>query len=499
MKGFRIAPLLLTAIMIPQVTLAQGELAAKTQTSASQILCPVPELQWGIGQSLPDPWWSESKNTTQGYSLGLGSSTGPYTTQAQGKEMLACRWADYGKNSYGPWPLAVQIGAPQPANTHIYMMRPLTNTPKETWNCPATVQVRVLTQLPAPWLGTQYQWALTGKEESIAGGAPVNMCQYSGKIPNEILYPIQTTTQAGMAGLVSNPPPAIDQLAQAFLVTKAQLTAIPARRSTSCPTTVRFEGRIGANAAGNVSYRTELNGQPSQVQTLTFTAPGEKVVKFETLVPPAQQQGGGLTLIAEAPSNVHNGQARILIQSPSGVSVSNVASYQITCTPLAPAGNLAQTPLPPEPKAPALAAPTPSSGPAPTAIAAAPQQGRTRPARISQPGAVAPAPATVAAAALALPDLRIAAADLHETRPTMLRVQVVNSGQAGSAATRVRVWTPDGKSWYAPMPALAVGQEIWVVVRADMPLTAAPTIHARVDDPDRVKESDENNNEHKVK
>ena len=81
----------------------------------------------------------------------------------------------------------------------------------------------------------------------------------------------------------------------------------------------------------------------------------------------------------------------------------------------------------------------------------------------------------------------------------MLRVQIVNGGEAPSTATRLRVWTPDGKEWRAPVPALDPGQETWIVVRADIPLSSAESIQARVDDPDRVKESDENNNEHKVK
>lgn len=367
MMPSRIFSLLLAAPVIAGAAGAQNQVAAKTQPAASQVVCPLTELQWGIGQSLPDPWWSEPKKTTDPFNWAalIGSSFGPYTVSATGKEMLACRWADHGKTSYGAWPLPIQIGAPPPPNTHIYMMRPATNTPPETWTCPATVQVRVLSPLPPPWLGTTYQWNRTGKELSVAAGVPVNMCQYSGMIPNQILYPIQTTAQAGMTGLVSNPPPAIDQLAQAFLVTKAQLTAIPAKRSTSCPTTVRFQGRIGANAAGTVSYRTEINGETSAVKTVSFTAPGEKAVNFETQVAPALQQAGNLTLTTQAQSsNVVNGLARIVIQSPGGVPASNVASYQITCTPLAPAGNLTQAaPVAPEPAPAQVAAPTSTANP----------------------------------------------------------------------------------------------------------------------------------------
>lgn len=391
MSHSRISALLLAMSGLPAAMHAQ--LTAGTQPVASQIVCPITEVQWGIGQSLPDPWWSEPKTTTTGFSLGLlvGPSTGPYTTSAMGKEMLACRWADYGKTSYGPWPTGIQLGQAQP-NTHIYMMRPATDTPPETWTCPATVQVRVLTSLPAPWLGTTYQWSLSGKQQALAGGGPANMCQYSGMIPNEILYPIQTTAQAGMTGLVSNPPPAIDQLAQALLLTKAQLTAIPAKRSTSCPTTVRFEGRIGANTAGAVKYRTELNGQMSPQQTLTFTSAGEKVVKFQTQVGPDQQQSAGLSLATPHPSNVVKGEARIVMESPQNIKESNLAKYEITCTPLAPAGNLAQAAAAQGGTAPTLAAPASPPTGAP-AIASVPERTGARPAR----AAAAAPPGTVIA------------------------------------------------------------------------------------------------------
>ncbi|MGH2782365.1 MAG: hypothetical protein ACRDLA_13360, partial [Thermoleophilaceae bacterium] len=55
--------------------------------------------------------------------------------------------------------------------------------------------------------------------------------------------------------------PSIDDFKQAFVVTEAELTAIPSQRTTTCPTTVRFEGRIHVNGSGQIRYRVEENGQ----------------------------------------------------------------------------------------------------------------------------------------------------------------------------------------------------------------------------------------------
>ena len=286
--------------------------------------------------------------------------------------------------------------------------------------------------------------------------------------PNRILYPLQSVAQPGMGGIVSNPPPSIDQLKQVFLLSKAQLTAIGAKRTASCPTTVRFEGRIAANGPGTVKYRTEINGQTGPLRTLGFNAMGEKVVKFETQVDMSQQQGGSIGLTTQAqPANVVNGQARIVIESPSeGVSESNFAKYEITCTALGPAGNLSQSGA--------------ASGPAPRRVGA-------------------PAPAVMGIATLALPDLRIVDANVDRSRPTIVRVKIVNRGQAVADATRVRVWTSEGNSWYTTTPTLGIGQEAWVRVQADMPVMRARNVHARVDDPNRVKELDELNNSRTIK
>lgn len=113
---------------------------------------------------------------------------------------------------------------------------------------------------------------------------------------------------------------------------------------------------------------------------------------------------------------------------------------------------------------------------------------------------LSPLAAEAAPAGAALPDLSIQASESDPAIADVVRLRVVNSGTAPSAATRVRLWVmPEGKAWYAVVPALAAGEEAWVRVQADSALRAADRVFARVDDPDRVPESDERNNGHVVR
>ena len=103
-------------------------------------------------------------------------------------------------------------------------------------------------------------------------------------------------------------------------------------------------------------------------------------------------------------------------------------------------------------------------------------------------------------AAVALPDLRIRTATVDPSDPKKVKVEVVNTGPAASAATGVRLWVvPQGKAWYGPVPPLAAGQSAWTAVQTDLAVMTAQKVYARVDDPDKVKELDEGNNGHVVK
>jgi hypothetical protein len=324
---------------------AQSSVTTVPRTQANAIVCPVDELRYGIGIPLPDPWMTTVQVATEGVN---GAPIGPYTIIVAGKEWLACRWEPNRKMT----PFAIR--------------RPLSPQPPETWPCPAQVDVKVLTPLPDPWRGTHHPATLVSKTVGDVGGLPENQCKYEGLAPAEIVYELPVTTQPTVGGLARTPRtvPVMDDLKQTFFVTKALLTAIPSKVRTSCPTTVRFEGRITANGPGQVRWRREINGQRGPLQTLNFTSLGEKVVLFNKQVDVGQQQSGGLGLTAQAQSpNVVNGLARIVIESPEGVSESNMTSYEITCTPMASTGSLAQPDASPPPRPLPMATTAPGASP----------------------------------------------------------------------------------------------------------------------------------------
>lgn len=486
----KITLLLLAAMAAPAAAQAQGELTATPRSVADKIECPLEALEWGIAQSFPDPWYSTPQMESDPWNPGYYTeSPGPYTATWMGKEMMSCRWRLYGKNSSSPY--AQNTSGQDLYYPRLYVQRPWADIPEENYPCPPTVQVKVLSSVPSPWLGTTYQWSLVEKGTGTQNYGEINTsnyCAYSGPIPNEILRPVRTDYQ----GFSANPPPSIDDFTQAFAVTKAELTAIPTKKTTTCPTTVRFEGRIHVNGPGQIRYRVEENGDVGPLKTINANAAGGYALAWQSEVEAPQEPAaaGGL-VIAPQPGNVATGRARLLIESPSdGVAESDEANYEITCSALAPVGGLAQTPKKEEPE--------------PLGVAAPPQPPQEATPKLQQYAIKGKAPARPGAGALravvALPDLRIRTAMVDPSKPKQVKVRVANTGQAASAATRVRVWLiPQGKAWYGLVPPLAAGQDAWTTVQADMPVLVAQHVYARVDDPDKNKESDEGNNGHKVK
>ncbi|MGH7572173.1 MAG: CARDB domain-containing protein [Gemmatimonadota bacterium] len=493
----KIVFLLLAAMAAPTDAQAQGELTATPRPVADKIECPLDELEWGIAQSFPNPWYSTPQVESDPWNPGYYTeSPGPYTATWMGKEMMSCRWRLYGKDSSSPY--AQNTSGQDLYYPRLYVQRPWADIPEENYPCPPTVQVKVLSSVPSPWLGTTYQWSLVEKGTGTQNYGEINTsnyCGYSGPIPNEILRPVRTDYQDFSA----NPPPSIDDFTQAFAVTKAELTAIPAKKTTTCPTTVRFEGRIHVNGSGQIRYRVEQNGQVGPLETINANAAGGYALAWQSEVeaPQGPAAAGGL-VIAPQPGNVATGRAQLLIESPSdGVRESNEASYEITCSPLAPVGGLAQTPEEPEPEPLGIAAPQrPPQEATPKIQQAAPQPGPQ--GKPVMPGRLVTT--RVQPPSMALPDLRIRTAMVDPSKPKEVKVRVANTGQAASGATRVRVWViPQGKAWYGPVPALAAGQDAWTTVQADMPVMAAQQAFVRVDDPDKVKETDEGNNGHTLK
>lgn len=330
MKWLVAALLLLAAVLAPVAAQAQqwNALSTVPRPHMNQIVCPVEKLEWGIAESFPDPWYGLTYVET--------TAEGPYTSFWMSKEMLGCSYINTESDVWWEQPGNAEHAA-------LYVVRPYVDIPEEDYPCPPTIEVRVLSDLPSPWLGTTYPWELTHAVPLQVRN--MNVCRYEGKRANWVVRPVITD----YPDIAANPDPEVDDIKLLFGVTNAQLAAVPAVKTTSCPTTVRFEGNIRTSGPGEVRYRIEENGQQGPLQTLDFDAAIGKPVVFETQVgAPTRRPAaiGGLAAGPQAP-NVVTGQARIVIESPDGVSESNMASYEITCSAAAAVGNLAQeTPVP---------------------------------------------------------------------------------------------------------------------------------------------------------
>jgi hypothetical protein len=105
--------------------------------------------------------------------------------------------------------------------------------------------------------------------------------------------------------------------------------------------------------------------------------------------------------------------------------------------------------------------------------------------------------------ALAKPaDLSIRAAKPDPDEPTKIQVQVYNAGPGNAIATQVQItYTKDGKVTLgkAVVPALVAKTSAWVAVGAGLPINAADGVTARVDEPNKVPETNELNNGYKFK
>jgi hypothetical protein len=101
-----------------------------------------------------------------------------------------------------------------------------------------------------------------------------------------------------------------------------------------------------------------------------------------------------------------------------------------------------------------------------------------------------------------LADLTIRAAKDDPDDPKKIRVEIFNDGPGKAAATAVKMFcTKNAKvmTGTAAVPALAAKTSVWVSVGAGFPINAADGVTARVDDPNKISETNETNNGYKFK
>lgn len=107
-----------------------------------------------------------------------------------------------------------------------------------------------------------------------------------------------------------------------------------------------------------------------------------------------------------------------------------------------------------------------------------------------------------AAQTVALPDLVIRQVVAVAGSDKKLRAHIVNVGNADAGACNLLLFLQQNgqtlkRGTY--VTAIAKGKDLWVEVNNDNPIAAASSISLRVDDPNRVKESNELNNSYKFK
>ena len=101
-----------------------------------------------------------------------------------------------------------------------------------------------------------------------------------------------------------------------------------------------------------------------------------------------------------------------------------------------------------------------------------------------------------------LPDLIVRQVVTVAGDDKKLRAHIVNTGGADAGGCNLTLYYHRAgqvvkRGTY--IPPILKGKDLWVEVNNENPLAAASSISLRVDDPDRIKESNELNNSYKFK
>ncbi len=317
-----------------------------------------------------------------------------------------------------------------------------------------------------------------------------------------------------------------------FKVNEAHLWASHGYHKGACPQEVTLSLKFLTLGKGTLKYKIySANGKVSKTYTTQVTGKVGgvygKVVEHKFSVPlektdtPSGSSGGGLVgqgsgdfaiyqppvdpgfptspqgpgnfTDQATPGNVHKNSFMVKVTAPNTVE-SGYDGYLIICDPkLNPgvvaggAGGLTVQPRPVPSGAPISR--LRSSGAKATASVAVKPAGR----RVAGPSQMA--------ALAALPDLVIKRATPVPGNHKQLRVLVANQGQGKAGAASLKgFYRRSGKTLTrsARIPALKAAGQAWVLLDFGAPLARASRIDLRADDPNRVKETKEDNNGHSL-
>lgn len=286
---------------------------------------------------------------------------------------------------------------------------------------------------------------------------------------------INVTCQKRPSEIGENPggaqvPTGSDDIAMGFQVNQAALAITPKQYNAKCPAKLHLNPTIEATGKGTVKYRfIDQLGNHSQTFQIKFDKSDVKfldhVIEIDGKGKPkglgfaaAQPQGGNLGLLAPNDPNLTQGYFQVEVLAPHK-KLSNIADYSVKCTNLTGSGTLA-----------------------------------TAEDTVN--------PVIVEGLTGGLPDLFIDSISFNPLTPYRVVVKITNRGQAKSTPTNLKAvrWTGNVFTVKGTLvPEILPGQS--QVIQAFLSGTAdgATAIERRVDDPNRIAESDEGNNTYQAK
>jgi hypothetical protein len=272
------------------------------------------------------------------------------------------------------------------------------------------------------------------------------------------------------------PPTASNDLTVGFQVVQAALAITPKHYEAKCPAKLHLNPTIEATGQGTVKYRfVDQLGNHSQTFQVKFDKSDVKfldhVIEIDGKNKPkglgfatAQPQSAALGLAAPSNPNLTQGYFRVEVLSPHK-KLSNIADYSVKCT-VTTAGDDEITTGPADPK----------------------------PVIGSFVADVKPTKK--------LADLVVDSVQPSPAVPTKLFVKVTNKGTGASTPTNLKALRWVGNQATARgtlVPAVLPGQSQVVLAELGGTIDGATHLYVRVDDPNRVLESDDGNNSFTVK
>lgn len=265
-------------------------------------------------------------------------------------------------------------------------------------------------------------------------------------------------------------PTGSDDIAMGFQVNQAALAITPKQYNAKCPAKLHLNPTIEATGKGLVKYRfVDQLGNHSQTFQVKFDKSDVKfldhVIEVDGKGKPkglgfaaAQPQGGDFGLVAPNDPNLTQGYFQLEVLSPHK-KLSNIADYSVKCTNLTGSDDL-----------------------------------------VAPPDIVKPV--IVDGLAGGLPDLFIEDIAFNPLTPYRVVVQITNKGQAKSTPTNIKAirWTGNVFTVKGTLvPEIPAGQSQTIQVFLSGKADGATAIELRVDDPNRIAESDESNNAYQAK